>query len=221
MEREDKLLLKTNLVVQEWKGIKYIRTRPNKERKSKTDKQVLIRAAFVKTQKLASLLLDSIIHTIWNPYASNFREKNKRQISGYLLFMRENTTCFNAASIDFKNLLVSLGSAQPTSNACFYREADSYTIIWDNKTISSSYDNDYLRLIAIDEACENVYLFMHEDIKRKDCEINLEILNSENKSLHFYIFFEDADKNGKSNASFSRSLYVESSDSLVNNISLA
>lgn len=192
-------------LLQNWKTEKYVRTLNRKIKNPQTKIQQQNRGGFLRTQKIASKLLQDIIHPIWNPYIKSINNPLKK-FSGYTLFISMNRKYSTSSSTDYKSLIISVGRVQCTPSASVKKVDDTYLIKWVDDTISASYGDDVVRVVGFND---NLTMFYYNGIfeaKRKDCQCIFS-MPKHSDIMHFYIFFEKIDANG--NKEYSRSRYAE------------
>lgn len=92
-----------NVVGASWKGIDYIRTKPDHVFNPNTPKQQAQRSKFKGVQEFAQLLKRPIVTPIWNPVAV--------KMSGFNLFVKKNIFAFNSSGEieDYSKVQIAMG----------------------------------------------------------------------------------------------------------------
>ncbi len=164
-----------------WKGVNAIRSYaiPANPR---TTAQQSERTMFAFIVSVAKLVISTVIHNYWDPFASG--------MSGWNLFTQKNRATVTSDD-DYANLQMSFGDLEGPSNLTADYDSSSGTVsfICESSGLGNGEDSDSLVLVVIDSA-NNVAFVSDGDYQRSSDPIEMDIGSGRNASdLHAYAFF--------------------------------
>jgi hypothetical protein len=180
-----------NIYGSTWRGINYIKSRPNNFRDAKSEKQINQRTRFAACSSLARYLDSTMIKDIWN--------KQAKKMTGRNLFIKKNITAFgkDGKIEDFSKIQTSIGNRFSVKDFEVEQSKlnpSSLIIKWTDYDDLKKYNSDDRVILAIVFFNGDDYTCLCNTVNelRKDCETVLDIgFIPDNRTLHLYLTFAD------------------------------
>jgi len=174
-----------NVVGASWKGIDYIRIKPDHVANPRTESQVNHRAKFKGVTSLAKKLMGSIIRPIWNI--------NAVKMTGYNLFVKKNIDAFgiDAAIENFSKLSFSVGSLSLPEEISVTADAEvesSIKITWNN-ALGQGDNDDKLMLVVVNDLDSKISLLLDLPHTRGEGSADVVLPFEARSDVHVYVFF--------------------------------
>lgn len=178
-----------NVIGASWKGIDYLRIKPDHISNPRTIAQVNQRTRFKGVSTLAKRLLSSVVRPIW--------DRTAVKMTGYNLFIKTNIEAFGTDGNieDYSKLIMSVGSlATPeTINVSADENVESgIKIAWFD-SLDDGDREDQLMIVAIDPTENQVYTLFGTGITRGEGMTNMVLPFKPRTEVSLYIFFRDAE----------------------------
>ncbi len=188
-----------NVVGASWKGIDYIRIKPDHVTNPRTVLQVNHRTKFKGVAALAKKVMGSIIRPIFKYSAV--------KMTGYNLFVQKNIDAFGVdGSIeDFSKLSFSVGSLSLPENISVIADAEvesGVKISWDNIPDESDKD-DKLMLVVVNAADSRVRNLFDLPFTRAEGAADVVLPFDPRSEVHVYVFFGNATNRAYSPSDYS------------------
>ncbi len=179
-----------NVVGASWKGIDYIRIKPDHIANPNTEAQANHRAKFKEVTALAKKIMSPIIRPIWN--------RSAVKMTGYNLFVQKNIDAFgiDGEIEDFSKLSLSSGSLDLPDGISVMADDEvesGIKIRWDNLLVQGDND-DKLMLAVVNDFDSNIFLLLDLPYTRAEGSADVVLPFDARTDVHIYVFFGNTSK---------------------------
>ena len=174
-----------NIVGASWKGIDYVRIKPDHVANPNTEAQANHRAKFKGVTSLAKKIMSPIIRPIWN--------RSAVKMTGYNLFVQKNIDAFGIDGTieDYAKLSLSTGSLDLPDGISVTADdmvESGIKVRWDNSLGQGSND-DKLKLVAVNDIDSSIFLLLDLPYTRAESSADVVLPFDARTDVHVYVFF--------------------------------